>query len=392
MWFVRLYNYNEIVVVLLYFLSSNFLQQVNFFAVLTSKYHFNSNSPCYNNLPLRAIKPNHRVRITCKEAPANFTFCSFDTTKPSMPAPLNISPASERHKSSDNELAGLISHSHTESSPPAKDPRLTKIIVILSLFVLGVVNFFFNLSYFQGIFPERPPSEASSEAKKPLSILNYNSDFPEYPDNPSEKNPFMFFHQRKAGGTTIRRALTMATNELNITLTFIPCKTLGVECQTYYTPSSTDFKGRIVYGGHLFYNPFIKTLSLHHSSANDDVGGNLMSPPEPKFTCLTIFREPISRMQSCWNYRFVQKNPESERDHVQKMAETSVKDLATRLPTARSIYGYGCMNEPMRIFSDSGQVSLSAAFYSSSVNLPSTHSELPTPSYNTLIPERGVHQ
>ena len=71
------------------------------------------------------------------------------------------------------------------------------------------------------------------------------------------------------------------------------------------------------------------------------------------FTCLTIFREPVSRIQSCWNFRFVQNNGGGG-IHWSNLASTPAEDMAAKLTQARSQYGEGCLNEPMRIFSDFG--------------------------------------
>ena len=103
--------------------------------------------------------------------------------------------------------------------------------------------------------PRVEPFKQPVPAPPPLSRPTYNFDFPATRP-PSLTKPFIFFHQRKAGGTTIRQMLFSASQVINST-SFIPCHTPGLDCQTYYTPSSVDFPSPIptVYGGHLCAYP-----------------------------------------------------------------------------------------------------------------------------------------
>ena len=167
-------------------------------------------------------------------------------------------------------------------------------------------------------------SEKQQQEQPPKSYLQHTtipSDYklPEYyytSDNyPTVDLPFMYFHQRKTGGSTIRSYIkyhfidneedknSNSTKPTTTTTTYIPCKTHKLNCETYYTPTYTEQKTQqipTVYGGHLYYSSFLRTLRLNHllitkTNANNKTITNKMvpnyNPPKPKFTCFTLFRE-----------------------------------------------------------------------------------------------------
>ncbi|CAB9510293.1 expressed unknown protein [Seminavis robusta] len=181
---------------------------------------------------------------------------------------------------------------------------------------------------------------------------------------PSMERPFIFFHQRKCGGTTLRDQIHIAAKKASAPF-FIPCYPNAsnpkkppefVHCQTYYTPQVSDIRYLpnkqipIVYGGHFFYPSFQKTLYLFHNTPHNVP--TIEPPRMANFTCLTIFREPIARIQSCWNYRMIQKNYGN--DDIINFASIPAIYMKQNLTTAMNKYGEGCLNEPMRIFSDYG--------------------------------------
>jgi hypothetical protein len=167
--------------------------------------------------------------------------------------------------------------------------------------------------------------------------------------------PFVFFHQRKTGGTGERKAFYNAAVAMQPTPgTYIACEgDPELSCDTYYTPSSPmTTPPPLFYGGHLYYPSFQKTLYRLHSPNRNTAMMNAPDPTESSnFTCFTQFRDPISRVQSCWNYRMVQYGTGV---NAEVFVNTTASQMKTYLPTAMSHYGEGCLNEPMRIFSDYG--------------------------------------
>jgi len=221
------------------------------------------------------------------------------------------------------------------------------LILLLGIFIIQVV----------GLLVSTPSSASTtpSSASTPILVnVSHPNSTTIYTGSPALTQPFIFFHQRKSGGSKIRDEIMAAAKAIEAP-TFIPCVTPNLGCETYYTPENGDFPPPIptVYGGHIHYNTFIQTLYVLHNVPKLKVQ---ISPPPPKFTCFTIFREPISRIQSCWNYRFIQTNPvKKSREQIHKLADMPTTNLTSQLTSARSKYGKGCLNEPMRIFSDFGQ-------------------------------------
>jgi len=151
---------------------------------------------------------------------------------------------------------------------------------------------------------------------------------------PSYHRPFIFFHQRKAGGSSVRKTLHAAAAELKLPFA-IPCYG-GLNCNTYDPPLAGK---AVVYGGHYYWPSFLKMLGQREWTAPTEF------PSKLSFDCLTIFREPASRVRSCWNFRMT-KSPGFD--------TLSAADLKERLPHAMSKFAEGCNNEALRILSDSG--------------------------------------
>jgi hypothetical protein len=114
---------------------------------------------------------------------------------------------------------------------------------------------------------------------------------------PSVDEPFIFFHQRKAGGSTMREQLFQAANRTEV---FIPCykrntddiveENIKIGCETYHTPTRLNRDPPTIYGGHLYYSSFIKTIQLSHIPLKKFAKPKFASP-QPNFTCFTVFRE-----------------------------------------------------------------------------------------------------
>ncbi|KAL3910198.1 MAG: hypothetical protein SGARI_002241 [Bacillariaceae sp.] len=149
----------------------------------------------------------------------------------------------------------------------------------------------------------------------------------------------------------------------------------GIHCATYATPTEPmSNEPPVIYGGHFYYPSVKYTLDLWHgryqkNDQNEQVPARMknLNPTEatttsstPPFTCFTLFRDPIERIQSCWNYRMVQEHHfKHQRLATYNNDEYSNNDqkhvsIPSLLIHARDTYEMGCLNEPMRIFTSVG--------------------------------------
>jgi hypothetical protein len=101
---------------------------------------------------------------------------------------------------------------------------------------------------------------------------------------PSASSPFIFFHQRKAAGSSLRNSLHAAANRMNLSH-YMPCFD-GVECDDYALPKNAR---HAVNAGHFSWGETWK-LARHNKLRGLQSRHN--------FTCLTTYREPVSRLIS----------------------------------------------------------------------------------------------
>lgn len=157
---------------------------------------------------------------------------------------------------------------------------------------------------------------------------------------PTPSRPFVFFHQRKTGGSSIRKMLVESAKGYDLTFR-VQCFG-GVHCNSYDVPLNLGLSA--VYGGHLYFPSAVKAI---HQQTVRSASFRPVQEDDYGFDCLTIFREPVSRVQSCWNYRF----PPAAR----AFNSYGVEEIRRMLPLGMSFYDEGCNNEPLRILSDSGR-------------------------------------
>jgi len=173
--------------------------------------------------------------------------------------------------------------------------------------------------------PHLPPLNASKLVHQNLRISNF-------------EHPFVFFHLRKTAGSFLRSSMMKAAKNASISH-FIPCFE-GLTCESYFIPKNVHFQ---MYGGHLHYVDVENSL-LHKRWFE------LQDPPEkePSIDCLVSIRPTVDRVQSCWNYRFVQ----GQHGHTPMKAahEMMAQEWDELLPASLSMYREGCNNEFARIF------------------------------------------
>lgn len=143
----------------------------------------------------------------------------------------------------------------------------------------------------------------------------------------SPSHPFVFFHQRKAGGTSLRNALNATAGNLS---TFI-AGFRGAPGDVYNVPFD---KPHAVYAGHFQWG-LLDVVARHNRSIRED------------FSCMTNFRHPIKRIESCIYYRFREF---LRQEHVNCIDELPFSTFA-KLLSSIDEYGHSCLNEPFRILS-----------------------------------------
>ena len=120
-------------------------------------------------------------------------------------------------------------------------------------------------------------------------IANMMDDFRAYPnelmwrqvrDLNDKNHPLIFFHQRKAGGTSIRDSLYKVSKHNKLS-NYIVCFSKHVhDCDMYELPVTQLYS---IYGGHFHWNS-LRYLNRFHLSNGSDFN----------FSCITNFREPVT--------------------------------------------------------------------------------------------------
>ena len=108
---------------------------------------------------------------------------------------------------------------------------------------------------------------------------------PEVQLRPSLDRPFIYIHQRKTGGSSVRRAALRGAEQLHLNSTaFIPCEQ-NVVCATF--APNTTLQRSSIYAAHFNWYTVM--------------------PDKDDKACLTSFRHPLDRAVSCLHYRFEEK-------------------------------------------------------------------------------------
>eukprot|EP00639_Heterosigma_akashiwo_P015321 CAMPEP_0206369024 /NCGR_PEP_ID=MMETSP0294-20121207/5040_1 /ASSEMBLY_ACC=CAM_ASM_000327 /TAXON_ID=39354 /ORGANISM="Heterosigma akashiwo, Strain CCMP2393" /LENGTH=376 /DNA_ID=CAMNT_0053815679 /DNA_START=12 /DNA_END=1142 /DNA_ORIENTATION=- len=175
---------------------------------------------------------------------------------------------------------------------------------------------------------------------------------------PTNTEPFVFFHVRKAGGLSLRAEITQATKRQNLSA-WVPC--ILDPCIPYTYPPFDRLGKTAVYASHMNYvgivqqileKSFTRVMSLETVPVHNGTGEASINPVHvgrPPFTCLTNLRSTVSRVISCWNFRMQQ---EGARHKIKAplASEMSPDDWVNLLPIAADAYSKGCNNELARVF------------------------------------------
>lgn len=143
----------------------------------------------------------------------------------------------------------------------------------------------------------------------------------------SQYYPLIFFHQRKAGGSSLRESLHEASQAVKMT-SYIPCYD-DIPCVNFAIDKNAV--DRAVYGGHFSWGDQAM-LALHHRAYRS------------YFTCFTNYRHPIDRIESCLYFRFPYMLQNlCLNDYPLPMFDFLLSQIDT--------YGNSCLNEPFRVLS-----------------------------------------
>ncbi|CAK0822321.1 unnamed protein product [Prorocentrum cordatum] len=115
-----------------------------------------------------------------------------------------------------------------------------------------------------------------------------------------------------------------------------------IKCQTAACDSYNYGSSRVaMYGGHVAWLEASRHFAL---SGKYDANGMWTEGVE-QFSCITNFREPVSRIQSCYYYRFLKLGA----PHC--LGDMGADEMRQFFLAGRSQFGYSCMNEPFRMLS-----------------------------------------
>lgn len=178
---------------------------------------------------------------------------------------------------------------------------------------------------------------------------------------PTTNRPFVFFHLRKGGGSSLRQIIHKASVEHKLA-SWIPCFT--GRCIPFSIPPSRDRNA--IYASHINYahtTQLIRELQEKLPAATTQTIADQKGMPRSVTfvsldteetlrrsfgTCLANIRPTVDRVKSCWNYRMVQDTPKEWRLPLANTMAAEEWDIL--LPNAMDRYGNGCNNEIARIF------------------------------------------
>lgn len=178
----------------------------------------------------------------------------------------------------------------------------------------------------------------------------------------SPSHPFIFFHQRKAGGSSLRTTLHKAARALKLK-SLIPCFD-GVSCLmttfnylsglSYQQKPFPTVENTALFAGHFEWG------EQHLLARWGD------HSPQIQFSCMTNYREPVSRVVSCLYFW-----------HEEALGGACVGDVSVGLLKELLFKGddggYSCMNEPFFVMSGFRDRSIAGHLQDSRYHLRARH-------------------
>ena len=168
--------------------------------------------------------------------------------------------------------------------------------------------------------------------------------------NISIETPYIFFHQRKAAGSTLRTELKEAAIKLKLPY-YIACHS-GVPCDLYTLPHDRRYA---IYAMHIEWGSHrvlaTNNHTVQHMITNQETGEvDHHSKHFSDFSCLSNFRDPVSRVISCLYFRFLEKGLKIGGGRV-CIDQLSIRELLNLLVDKVDQFSNSCLNEPFRILS-----------------------------------------
>lgn len=184
---------------------------------------------------------------------------------------------------------------------------------------------------------------------------------------PSPDEPFVFFHMRKGGGSSVKTLIFRSVEKYKLDH-WITCKGKN-PCIPFSMPWYDQRNPRkAVYVGHLNWSHMAQlmretikrqpTIITNRTFVIDDQRErtdfyNSIEVDNDRLrtfgTCLTNLRPTVSRVVSCWNYRFVTLKL-SRMMEIPGASNATIEEWKILLQEAVDFYGNGCNNEMYRIF------------------------------------------
>ena len=282
-------------------------------------------------------------------------------TMSGVPRP-EASSASGQTMEANNQLSN---HANTTAKIPKRQ--------LLLLCFVGVATMSYIYQPGSYLADQKIPHEPSRTilnrwTKNAYKLASELSELPSRASLPSPDHPFIFFHIRKAGGSSMRTILFKSSLMHGLDH-WIPCKGEILCTPSGSPPYDQMHLRKAVYAGHINWshmaqlmremnwkdywqttNQTFETNGDDHGKERTDVYQSLRdNDRQHSFgSCLTNIRPTLSRVESCWNFRFVKEKIKSW--NLPVASNMTVEEWKTLLPDTIDQYGNGCNNEMYRIF------------------------------------------
>ena len=132
---------------------------------------------------------------------------------------------------------------------------------------------------------QRPLAENITEYFKSRARSSRDRLATERRPKPTLQMPFVFMHQRKAGGSSMRSVLVHAAQQNNLTY-WVPCYN-KIGCENYDPPVDGTANNFAVFGAHTYWPGVKKALGIAQSYAGD---GGKASRSRLYIAILTVIR------------------------------------------------------------------------------------------------------
>ena len=194
---------------------------------------------------------------------------------------------------------------------------------------------------------DKAKSIAKSQSKIYKKKYNHKTD--RLPDK--KDFPFVFFHQRKAGGTSFKEHLYKQSNK-KYKSSYITGYDVQWGSFTVPNPSDQKKESYDVYAGHFNYMHVYSNIAIKDAKTVLKMNKEINNEEESTipFSCIINARPTIERVFSCFNYFFLQELKLN--DILPNAYNMTSSQWNKYLPILYSKFHQGCNNEFVRNFAD----------------------------------------